>query len=412
MVWQSVLADFSLAINGNRFAMDSANFFETEKRSLVKPLLSKLHFVVALMVVVFAGQHIFAQEFKSPVRPQSGTTQQPVIQQPAVQQPALNTQTNQQQKTAQVNQGSQTKTGLELPSQFDQERAFQHLVSICEIGPRVSASPGMRKQQKYINAYFTKHFKPDGAKFYSQPFTVRSPYNLNRRVELQNIIIQFHPERKKRLLLCCHHDTRPFADADRANPRAKFIGANDGASGVALLLEMGMHLQEMDGTLGVDLIFFDGEEFVIQRQRDPMFLGSTHFSNEYAAGKIGWKYEYGLLVDMIGDKDLQIYYEGNSLGFADQLTRGIWTVANELGVKEFIPQKRHQIRDDHLPLNSIAGIQTVDIIDFDYPNPKMGNQYWHTRNDVVKNCSADSLGKVGKVVLEWLRRVQKLNKAK
>ena len=293
------------------------------------------------------------------------------------------------------------------PSQFDAQAAFEHLKKVCEIGPRVSASKGMKKQQKYIE----DHFKAIGGSFYTQPFRVRSPYT-GKFVQLDNIIVQYHPKRKKRLLVSCHYDTRPFPDSDRFNPRGVFIGANDGGSGVGLLCELGRHLQAMEGDFGVDLVFFDGEEFVIQRQRDQMFLGSTYFAQQYAAGKFNWKYSYGILVDMVADKDLQIYLEGNSLGFADGLTRSVWTVAKDLGVKEFIPQQRHKIRDDHLPLNSIARIQTVDIIDFDYPNTTQGNSYWHTEQDTVENCSAESLGKVGAVVLEWLRQVQRLNKGK
>ncbi len=293
------------------------------------------------------------------------------------------------------------------PSQFDAEEAFKHLKAICKIGPRVSASLGMKKQQAYIQ----DHFKKIGGRVLSQAFTVRSPYT-GQFVELHNIIVQWHPERKKRLLICCHHDTRPFADSDPRNPQAKFIGANDGGSGVALLCELGNHMKNLEGDFGVDFIFFDGEEFVIQRQRDPMFLGSTYFSNEYAAGKIGWKYEYAILVDMVADKDLQLYLEGNSLGYADSLTRSVWTVAQQLGVKEFHAEQRHKIRDDHLPLNSIARIPTCDIIDFDYPNPTRGNIYWHTQKDTIQNCSAESLGKVGSVVLEWIRQVQKLNQGK
>lgn len=378
----------------------------------LQPLLPIFALVVACIFCANFQAAVDAQEFTTPLNPGNKTApQNQLVDNLGSNQTGTQNVKEQSQPNAINNSTLQTAAILSaMPSQFDQARAFKHLEAICDIGPRVSGSVGMRKQQKYIEKFFSENFKPDGAKLYSQPFKVRSPYN-GRLVQLQNIIIQFHPERKKRLLLCCHHDTRPFADADRANPRAKFIGANDGASGVALLLEIGKHLQAMKGQFGVDLIFFDGEEFVIQRQRDPMFLGSTHFSNEYAAKKVKWRYEYGLLVDMIGDKDLQIYFEGNSLGYADGLTRSVWTVAKELNVKEFIPEQRHQIRDDHLPLNSIARIRTVDIIDFDYPNPTQGNTYWHTQKDVVSNCSADSLGKVGKVVLEWLRQVQKLNKA-
>jgi hypothetical protein len=290
---------------------------------------------------------------------------------------------------------------------FDAERAWQHLLKVCRMGPRISTSQGMVNQQKYLEKHFTKI----GGKLSNQPFRVRSPYNGNM-VTLHNLIVQFHPDRKRRLLVCCHYDTRPFADRDQRNPRAKFIGANDGASGVALLCELGMHLNQMDGSFGVDLVFFDGEEFVIDSRQHPMFLGSTFFAQQYAAGKIAWKYEFGILVDMVADKDLQIYFEANSLAPGpDRLTRSIWGVAQRLGVKEFVPQKKHIVRDDHLPLNNIAKIPTCDIIDFDFPNPEKGNVYWHTQNDSVRNCSAESLGKVGKVVLGWLREMQAMHPA-
>ena len=376
-------------------------------KSHPQPCLALTSLVFAIFVVAVPIE-TFAQ---TPLqRPGNEVGNSPTPANPLTQTPLVdpNLSTNQSTDSTATQDNLQSPSAVQAqPSQFDPAAAFEHLKAICKIGPRVSASVGMKKQQRLIKA----HFDSLGGKLYTQPFKVRSPYT-QKFVQLDNIIIQFHPERKKRLLLCCHHDTRPFPDADPINPRGTFIGANDGASGVALLMEMGRHLKDMKGDFGVDLIFFDGEEFVIQRQRDPMFLGSTHFSNEYAAGKIGWKYEYGILVDLVADKDLQIYFEGNSLGYADGLTRSVWSVAKELGVKEFIPEQRHKIRDDHLPLNSIARIQTVDIIDFDYPNPTAGNAYWHTQKDVVENCSAESLGKVGKVVLEWVRQVQKLNSKK
>lgn len=370
------------------------------------------------------GQSQPANQGQSPLlNPQAGLNQQttqlqkPIQLQQQTQTGPLSTQSKQAGGSSQtqpiqppvIQAGNATPQGKPVAttqSQFDQVAAFQYLVDICKIGPRVSASSGMRKQQKMLE----KHFKNLDCKIYNQPFKIRSPFN-NKFVQLHNIIIQFHPERKRRLLISCHHDTRPLPDSDPVNPRGRFIGANDGASGVALLMELGKHMEKLDGEFGVDFIFFDGEEFVIQ-QRGQMFMGSTYFSNQYQAGKVAWKYEYGILVDMVADKDLQIYFEGNSLGFADGLTRSVWTVAKDLGVKEFIPKERHKIRDDHLPLNSIAGIRTVDIIDFDYPNPTQGNVYWHTMKDVPANCSADSLGKVGKVVLGWLREMQRLNKTK
>ena len=292
-------------------------------------------------------------------------------------------------------------------SQFQAERAFGYLKSVCEIGPRISGQPGMFKQQEALK----KHFEDLDAKVAFQRFNVKDPLG-NGRVNLANLIVRWHPDREKRILLCCHYDTRPFPDSDRTNPRGRFIGANDGGSGVALLAELGHHVGTLEGDYGVDFVFFDGEEFVYDRRRDAMFLGSTWFAQQYADNKFDVRYEFGILVDMIGDKDLQIYYEGNSLGYARRLTRSIWGVAKDLGVREFVPKKRHQIKDDHLPLNSIAKIETCDIIDFDFPNPQLGNVYWHTQQDVIENCSADSLEKVGRVVLEWLRRLQQGGGAK
>ena len=288
-------------------------------------------------------------------------------------------------------------------SQFDGERSFSYLADICKIGPRPSASQGMEKQKKYIQDHFES--QSIGGVFRQQEFIAKSPYS-GKNVKLHNLLIRWHPERQRRILICCHHDTRPFADADKRNPRAKFIGANDGGSGVALLCELGQHIESLDGVYGVDFLFFDGEEFVIQRPRDRMFLGSTFFAQQYLKGIPKWRYECAVLVDMVADKDLQIPLEGNSLHFARGLTEEIWDVAREIGVKEFVPKEFKFIRDDHLPLNEIAKIPTCDIIDFNFPNPTVGNIYWHTREDKLENCSAESLGKVGSVVLAWLRKKQ------
>ena len=299
-------------------------------------------------------------------------------------------------------QPPQVKAAPDKPKHFDGDKAWRHLQAVCNIGPRISTSPGMLQQQRYLE----KHFKANGGEVLKQEFAALSPVN-GARVALQNLMVRYNTDRKRRLLICCHYDTRPFPDRDKRNPRGVFIGANDGGSGVALLCELGRHLADMDGPWGVDLLFFDGEEFVIARQH-PMFLGSTFFAKQYAAGKIPWKYEYGVLVDMVADKDLQIYFEKNSLKKGpDRLTRSIWGTAQRLGVTEFKPQARHNIRDDHLPLNNIARIPTCDIIDFDYPTA--GNGFWHTTQDTIQNCSQDSLHKVGGVVLEWIREMQTIH---
>jgi len=290
---------------------------------------------------------------------------------------------------------------------FDGEAAFEYLKQVVEIGPRVSGSAGMLKQIEFL----TQHFEGLEGQVFRQPFQVRHPETGNP-VELTNLIVRWHPDRKQRLLICCHYDTRPFPDRDPINPRGVFLGANDGASGVALLCELGKFMPGLEGKYGVDFVFFDGEEFVFVYRRDPMFLGSTFFANEYLKRRGNWRYQYGILVDMVADADLQIYMEGNSMKYCPRLTRSIWAVAKSLEIDEFIPEVRHTIRDDHIPLNEIARIETCNIIDFDYPNPEKGNIYWHTEKDIVENCSAESLGKVGRVVLEWLRQMGRLNRLK
>lgn len=288
-----------------------------------------------------------------------------------------------------------------LPTKPDGALAYLVLEHLCnDIGPRVSGSSGMLQQQALLKQHFERH----GATVYLQPFQVRHPVN-QTPVELNNLIARFHPERPLRILICCHYDTRPFPDRDKLNPTGIFLGANDGASGVGLLCELARYLPQIDSEYGVDLVCFDGEEFVYQSRRDPLFLGSTYFARQYAANQIPVRYSAGVLVDMVGDKDLRLFQEKNSWNQARNITQQIWSVAGDLGVDEFVPRRKYQIRDDHLPLNEIAGIPTCDIIDFDYPQGR-ANIYWHTEQDTPDKCSADSLGKVCHVLVEWLKIIR------
>jgi len=291
---------------------------------------------------------------------------------------------------------------------FNGERAFEHLEAICALGPRVSATQQMLEQQKYLQA----HFEKCGGKVILQEFEVRHPEN-GAKVPMVNMIVKWHPEKTERILLCTHYDTRPFADEDpnRSLQRKPgvFLGANDGASGAALFCEMAEKMKDLPCKYGVDFVLFDGEEFIFDKNRDGdnYFLGSKHFAGEYAMKPHDYSYKWGLLVDMIGDKDLQIYHEVNSMQGTESrtLNSDIWSTARQLGVREFIPQTVHEVRDDHLALREIAKIPTIDIIDFDYPRPRAA-KYWHTTNDKPENCSALSLAKVGYVLEEWLKKAK------
>lgn len=286
--------------------------------------------------------------------------------------------------------------GPKAEPRLDARRAFGYLTKVCDIGPRISGTAGMTRQQRLIQ----RHMSDLGGKVSYQSFDAPHPLT-GRPVRLDNMIVSWNPEAKQRVLLACHYDTRPFPDQDRRNPRGRFIGANDGASGVALFMELAHHMQQIEFPYGVDFVFFDAEELVYVENdgtsRGDYFLGSTHFANEYKQSPPPHRYVCGVLVDMIADKRLELYLEKNSLKHAPEVTRSLWKTAARLKVEEFIPREKHEVRDDHIPLNEIAGIPTCDIIDFDYP-------HWHTTQDVPARCSGESLVKVGRVLLEWLRR--------
>ncbi|MEN1678317.1 MAG: M28 family peptidase [Planctomycetota bacterium] len=286
---------------------------------------------------------------------------------------------------------------------LDADRAMGYLEQVCEIGPRMSGSDGMRQQI----ALLTEHFESLGGELEEQNFPARHPLN-GTRVEMTNLIVRYRPDVRRRILICCHYDTRPLPDRD-PNPEARrngtFIGANDGGSGVAVLMELAHLMPQLTGGIGVDLVMFDGEELVYRdssmfgRRGDPYFLGSKYFARAYKARKKKYAYQWGVLLDMVGDADLRLRYDRSSWNWRDTrpLVKQIWATAEKLGVDEFQPRLMSRIvQDDHLPLHNEGGIRCIDIIDFDYP-------YWHTEQDVPANCSGESLAKVGWVVWEWLR---------
>ena len=282
-----------------------------------------------------------------------------------------------------------TRFASAAPPTLDAARAFGYLQKICRLGPRRSGSRGMSEQQTLL----AEHFSKLGAQVGYQSFDAADPLS-GEPVRMSNLIVTWHPKAIDRVLIACHYDTRPYPENDRRNPRGLFVGANDGASGVALLMELGNLMPGLRTSRGVDFVFFDGEELVVQ-SRGKYFLGSTYFARQYHDAPPAYKYSAGVLVDMVGDRELDLFPEKTSLRLAPGVTRSIWATAKSLNVREFHPTPRHEISDDHVPLNEIAGIPTSDVIDFDYP-------YWHTTLDVPNRCSGESLVKVGRVLLRWL----------
>jgi len=278
---------------------------------------------------------------------------------------------------------------------FNGARAYESLKQLCAIGPRPSGSAGMEKQQKLL----AEHFQKLGGQVDFQRFRVRHPRD-GSAVPMANIIVRWHPESTSRILLCAHYDTRPYPSLDRVNPLGTFIGANDGASGAAILMELARDIPTLKSKYGIDFLLLDGEEFVFSEQ-DRYFVGSEYFAREYVKNRPKHRYRWGVLLDMVGDADLQIYQERNSTWWRDTrpLVEDIWATAARLGVREFIPKRMHEVNDDHVMLHDLGRIPCIDVIDFDYPP-------WHTQGDTPERCSPLSLAKVGWVIEEWLKNAK------
>ena len=289
-----------------------------------------------------------------------------------------------------------TNKALAADLKFDQERSLKYLKQICDIGPRISGTDGMKKQQELIE----KHFKDLGATVTRQEFKARQ---VSRRAdtEMTNIVVSWHPEKARRILFCCHYDTRPLADQEerRNNWMKPFLSANDGASGVAMLMELGHHMKDLKGEVGLDFVFFDGEEYIFEPSQfgggDKYFFGSEHFAADYTRTKSTrkFKYEAGALMDLCHAKGSVLKVEQYSFASAPKVCERIWAVADALGAKSFKYQPGPEVLDDHIALNR-ADIPTADIIDFDYP-------HWHKLTDTPDKISGDQMAEVAKVLTAW-----------
>jgi len=272
---------------------------------------------------------------------------------------------------------------------FDGIEAYQYLIAQCQFGPRNPGSEGHERTRKYLLDKMKQYTNLVKTQEFVYPDTAQ-----NTKLELTNIIASFYPKKKQRVLLCAHWDTRPFADKDPdSSLREKpILGANDGASGVALLLQIAKIISQKEPKWGVDMILFDGEDYGREEELDKFCLGSKYF----AKNKGEYKPEFGIVLDMIGDKDLNIHKEGYSTKYAKKVVDLVWGRAQKLKLDCFGDSTQYFIYDDHIPLLE-AGIPCIDLIDYDNP-------YWHTTQDTPDKCSPESLQKIGGLLLEILYR--------
>lgn len=276
---------------------------------------------------------------------------------------------------------------------FDGNSAFNWLEAQCEFGPR---NPG---SQGYYNCkeFFIKNLMEFSDTVFVQNFTY-TELRENNAYDLSNIIAQFKVDSEKHILLGAHWDTRPWADQD-LNPSNHFtpiIGANDGASGVAVLLELAKMFKSKPPPVNVSIVLFDGEDMGVEGINDSWAKGSLYFAEHLPIQKT----DYGIILDMIGDSNLEIPIERNSYRVAPGLMTELWELAEKLKLSAFQNKLGYDIYDDHIPLWELAGIPTIDLIDFNYPNQRIN--YWHTLNDIPQNCSPESLEQVGRLLTNYI----------
>ncbi len=286
---------------------------------------------------------------------------------------------------------TETEKKVVFPT-FNADSAYTFVQEQVDFGPRIPNTPEHVAAGDKIIARLESY----GAKVNVQSFEATTYDGVN--LKLRNIMASFNPTAKKRILLATHWDTRPWASKDVLDPTAKFDGANDGASGVGVLLEIArtMHANNMP-SVGVDLLFFDGEDWGQENSNntDSWCLGSQY----WAKNKGNYTAYYGILLDMVGAKGAQFPFEGYSYQFAKKILEKVWGSASKIGHGQyFIAQKRPTITDDHYYVNIDAKIPMIDILHYDPVNGYFGD-FHHTTKDNMDIIDKKTLKAVGETVL-------------
>ena len=266
---------------------------------------------------------------------------------------------------------------------------WNYLETLCAFGPRNPGSEGYRETLDLIRKVGEKY----ADQVVEQPFLVRTPEGTQA---MTNLEFRFHgTQGGAPILIGAHFDTRPFADEDPdpENRSEPILGANDGGSGTAILLGFAQYLNQHPVTRPVHLVFFDGEDFGAKGSGLNL-LGSTYYAQELAKKeRAKWPY-WVLVIDMVGDKDLQIFKETHSLKGSSSFLDKIYAVARDQGVKSLKEETKYTIFDDHYPFHQM-GIPSTVLIDFDYP-------HWHTLRDTLDKCSIESMISIFSVVVKTI----------
>lgn len=292
-------------------------------------------------------------------------------------------------------QTAKANTSTGIPA-FSKDSAYLFVTRQCEFGERVPNTPAHEKCADYLCEQLAKF----GAEVTRQKH-IATAFD-GTKLNSTNIIGTFFPNKGRRVILFSHWDSRPFCDQDEASYKnTPVMGANDGASGVAVLLELARLFQEKEPAVGVDIVFLDTEDYGDPdgNSEDSWCLGTQYWAKNPHYTRVP---QYGILLDMVGGDNPHFGIDAASQYYAKDVVSKVWNIANGLGHKEFKNETSGQIIDDHVYVNMIAGIPTIDIIDFNHERGFPST--WHTHNDTPANINKETLGIVGDVVTNVIFR--------
>ena len=278
---------------------------------------------------------------------------------------------------------------------FNGDQAFEYIKKQCDFGPRYPGSLGHQQLSDYLYDYFI--LNSDSVYIFTD--SISHPVN-NQKIKITNFLIKHNLSANERYLFIAHWDTRDRADKDSDSQKQSIpiLGANDGASGVALLMQLSNHIKNDINlqNIGIDILLVDAEDMGRPGYANEWGLGTQSFVKQYK----GILPKYAICVDMIADKNPIFKIEQFSYNNAKELVDEIWGLANDLGYKEFVWQLTHPIYDDHVYYHQGTSVPSIDIIDFDFPQ-------WHTTDDTIENCSSKGLFIVGNVLLNFICNKEK-----
>lgn len=281
------------------------------------------------------------------------------------------------------------------PPDFNADSAFNQIKKQVSFGPRIPNTQAQKKCADWLANTLRKYTKD----VIVQEAVVTA--HTGEPLPMYNIMARFKPETSNRILLCAHWDTRPFADMDKSDKKARFDGADDGGSGTAVLLEIARIIFKTPPEAGIDIVLFDVEDYGTKEGgTDSYCLGSQYWGKNLPVS--GYFAKYGILLDMVGAKGARFAKEGFSVQVAPSVVEKVWNTAARLGFGDIFTQElAPAVTDDHYFVRKYTGIPCIDIVNYGKHNGENGfGPHWHTRNDNLSNIDKNILKAVGQTVLD------------